>query len=247
MQEPEVTVDSMTVNATGGENVTLTVQVNRDSAWTNTQFNEQKYALRIEWMNGQTTRSMPNGLYATYGGRNYYPSNGNMDVVVPLSISETSYTSTHQITIDSILGALSDSLSTGGTLRVTLYNAANGSYYNQLTTGLSGTAGYTLNKVPETALGVACTNDNRIFAPNEVMQFKYKAIGSTENVTVRVEKKVNGKYGEVALSSVFSNATANLAPGTDLSKAWTVTGSAGTYRLVFVYADRTEYMNIVIR
>jgi len=241
-------VDSMTVNATGGDNVTLTVQVNRDSAWTNTQFNEQNYTLRIEWMNGQTAQSMPNGLYMTYGGRNYYPSNGNMDVVVPLSISETSYTSTHQITLDSVLGALSESMGTSGTLRVTLYNAANGSYYNQLTTDLTGTADYTLNAEPETTLGVACTNDNRIFAPNEVMQFKYKAIGSDEKVTVEVFKKAgNGEYNEVALSSVFSNATANLAPGTDLSKAWTVTGSTGTYRLVFVYADRTEYMNIIIQ
>ena len=242
-------VEGLTATAVGGEHVTLTVQVERDSTWTNTQFNEQQYALRIEWMDGNAAQNMPNGLYATYGGRDYYPGSGNMDLVVPLSISETSYTSTHEIRLDSVLGALAESLNTSGTLRVTLYNAANGSFYNQMTTGLSATTSYTLNAQPETALAVACTNDNRIFSRNEVMQFKYKTVGSTENVTVKVYKKTDGKYGEVALSSVFSNATATMAPGSDISKSWTVAGNAGagTYRVAFQYADRTEYMNIIIQ
>ncbi len=223
----------------------LTVTVEENGTWVNTVYREQQYGLRIALGDGSST--LPVGFYVKYNGKDYHSTVGTNMILVPLLTPGE-----HTVQLCSDGGTLAEVLSTNGSLHLTLASAPVARHHNRNLVAKIDSVPYSYALPSQTALKVTPKADvNRVFAPGETFEFSYTATGSAENVQVKVYRKDGTDYTAVEWSAVMGGLTQPLLGGnvTAGSSSFSVDANAapGTYRLEFTYADRTEYVNIIVK
>lgn len=141
---------------------------------------------------------------------------------------------------------------TEATFKLTLYSAPDAAYYNTLNTAYEAYITFELTEVPVYSLKVSAVNDGNSDKTGQVVMS-----GETLNVDIMAsnDKKVvvdvevellkkNGTsgYTEVAWNDVFAG-----QEDVSSSNSWKVNAGSGTYRLVFTYGDKEEYMNFIVK
>ena len=138
--------------------------------------------------------------------------------------------------------------------KVEYYSAPDANYYNSFNTQVFQNASYSIIASDSYSLKVESGDDIQIYESGETVKVEYTTAKSdgaaAKTVAVTAYSKAGGKYTELDWQKLFSGAQSKtMAEGTEVVCQWTIANSAasGTYRLVFTYADHTEYVNIIIK
>ncbi len=224
--------------------------------WVNTLFHEQEYSVMIELLDGNGTGAqplqMPAGISFTCGNRTFYPGLGGSYAVIAMpEVGDRS------ITVNNLLYALTDSDTVY--FRITLYSAPDGKFYNTDAGVLQKVISFGVKDNPTYSLKAETADP--LIAPGQ--SFSYTVLaeliaeaggeGFARYATVSLESKTaDGSYASAGLSEVFasiSNAPSYVPQSTPHQASLTVREAAapGTYRLVFAFGDRVEYLYFVIQ
>lgn len=232
-------------------NVTLT-----ENDVVDTRYYENEFAIKLELIDNDTGNvvEMPNGITFIVDGETYYVGADNLHAVVPV----TSY-GTHSITIDNSISGVQTQLGGDTTIKfkATVYSAPEASYHNSISTGKNAQDTYTIANAVSHSLSVVVpynpADKNLILARGENLTFNLRTLQQYDpDTTVSVEayKNVDGEYIQrVPLSTLFTNSTEILqtAETAPVAHSWTVGyAESGVYRLVFTYAERTEYLYFIV-
>lgn len=230
------------------ETAILNVTVSENEEWVNTLFREYGLAVQVDLTNAT---SMPAGMYISYLGQKFYP--GADSTVISVPIYEFG---SHELQICNPHGGLAASLSDSSNVakfEVSFYCAPDAQYHNVYNTGESASDSFTVADGILTALQIVPANGpGQILSNGQTLSFRINtdsqaqlfAIG-TQTVEVKLLYKENGVYNAVDIGAVF-NGTSNTVRSGD--QQWKVTGGEpGTYRIVFNYANNTEYLNFIIQ
>ena len=193
---------------------------------------------------------MPAGMYFEYRGEYYYPGPDSTYVSVPVHEFGD-----HEIIIHNPQFSLATAAG-GNTARfkVEYYSAPDANYYNSFNTQVFQNASYSIIASDSYSLKVESGDDIQIYESGETVKVEYTTAKSdgaaAKTVAVTAYSKAGGKYTELDWQKLFSGAQSKtMAEGTRVACQWTIADDAvsGTYRLVFTYADHTEYVNIIIK
>jgi len=232
-------------------NAVLNVHVEEDINWINTLFRENGFAVKVSLVDANgNSQPMPAGMYFEYRGEHYYPGPDSTYVSVPVHEFGD-----HEIIIHNPQFSLATAAG-GNTARfkVEYYSAPDANYYNSFNTQVFEDASYSIIASDSYSLKVESGDDIQIYKPGETVKVEYTTAKSdgaaAKTVAVTAYSKANGEYTELDWQKLFSGAQSKtMAEGTRVVCQWTIADSAasGTYRLVFTYADHTEYVNIIIK
>lgn len=233
-------------------NAVLNVHVEEDEDWINTLFRENGFAVKVSLLDstGTKTVAMPGGMYFEYRGQYYYPGPDSTYVSVPVMEFGD-----HEIIIHNPQFSLQTAVDgTTANFKVEYYSAPDANYYNSFNTGESENASYTIIAPDSYSLKAISWDDIQIYESGDTVKVKYTTAKSSgaaaKTVAVTAYAKADGKYTELDWQTLFVNAQpAKLAEGSEVVCQWNLadTAAPGTYRLVFTYADHTEYVNIIIK
>ena len=231
----------------------LNVHVKEDENWINTLFRENGFAVKVSLVdsNGKSL-AMPAGMYFEYRGEYYYPGPDSTYVSVPVMEFGD-----HEIIIHNPQFSLKTAV--GGdtaTFKVEYYSAPDANYYDSFNTDVSGEASYQIIESPSYSLRVVSGDAAQIYEPKDIVALRYTTDKSVNAATERVKVTVNlknrgtGEYDQVDWQALFStSAPGAMAEGNGVNLQWKIADNAasGTYRLIFTYADHTEYVNIIVK
>lgn len=228
-------------------NVTLT-----ENDVVDTRYYENEFAIKLELIDidTDTVVEMPNGITFSIDGETYYVGSDNKHAVVPV----TNY-GTHAIYIDNSISGVQTQLGGDTTIKfkATVYSAPEATYYNSILTGKTANATYTIANAVSHSLSVIVpydpNNKNLILKNGDELTFNLRTLQQNDPDTkVVVEAYANngGDYTtRVPLTSLFENSADTLQTD-DATYSWTVdSADKGIYRLVFTYAERTEYLYFI--
>lgn len=231
----------------------LNVHVEEDIEWINTLFRENGFAVKVTLLDSTGKAvAMPGGMYFEYRGEHYYPGPDSTYVSVPVMEFGD-----HEIIIHNPQFSLKTAV--GGdtaTFKVEYYSAPDANYYDSFNTDVSGEASYQIIESPSYSLRVVSGDAAQIYEPKDIVELRYTTDKSVNAATERVKVTVNlknrgtGEYDQVDWQALFStSAPGAMAEGNGVNLQWKIADNAapGTYRLIFTYADHTEYVNIIVK
>lgn len=231
----------------------LNVHVEEDIEWINTLFRENGFAVKVSLVDSNgNSLAMPAGMYFEYRGEHYYPGPDSTYVSVPVMEFGD-----HEIIIHNPQFSLKTAV--GGdtaTFKVEYYSAPDANYYDSFDTGVSGEASYQIIESPSYSLRVVSGDAAQIYESKDIVALRYTTDKSVNAATERVKVTVNlknaetGEYDQVDWQALFStSAPGAMAEGNGVNLQWKIADNAalGTYRLIFTYADHTEYVNIIVK
>lgn len=232
------------------------VTIAENDVWIDTRYYENEFALKLELVdeNGNV-RPLPTGITFEANGETFYPSNTNnyANVAIPTY-------GTYTVSVDTSAYGIKDSLATGDNtvrFKATLYAAPEARYHDFITVNTVDKDEYTIGGEVKHSLYVKTDNTkptNLVLSGGESFSFDLNTLktGDSESmVNVECYSKTDAGYTQrVTLSNIFDGSAETLQPTNGIVKTYTGTITAdaplGMYRLVFTYADRTEYIYIII-
>ena len=229
------------------------LDITPDTTVTNTQYEEREYAviLKLKNNNGEEI-AFPEGTVFYYKGKQLATGKDNKYVIVPVST-----VGSHEVEIESKLKGFDPNQYE---LTAALYSTSEEGYYNSIQVEKNAddktSADFTIQKDPVYALKVtensASANNrkkNHFASAGESFQFEVTSKGgeADDKVSIGLYQYSNGKYKKVTLSTILED-NAELKTGTMSWNPKVKEGaSTGTYRLEFVYHDKTEYWDFMVR
>ncbi len=217
-----------------------------------TRYYEGKFALKLQMYldDSATPVDLPDGITFECDGVTYYPDGSNEFAVVGVDGFGT-----HTVNMNTDLFGITG-VTGKVTLKATVYSAPEPVYFNSILTPRVGEASFTLGVAEEHHLLVHCENSptNLLLDKSEALQFTLttKQTGDDEAVvSVDAYRKVDGAYTEsVDLGALFTEEHQALAQtdGAAVPYSWILSDTApeGTYRLVYTFADRVEYLYFIV-
>lgn len=229
----------------------LNVHVEEDENWINTLFRENGFAVKVTLWDASANKAlaMPAGMYFEYRGQHYYPGPDSTYISVPVQDFGD-----HQITIHNPQFSLATAA--GGStanFKVEYFSAPDANYYNSFNTQVSEVDSYQIIGSPSYSLKVESGHDRQIYAAGEDVKVEYTTAKSSDAaakaVAVTVLAKKDGVYTQLDWKALFADAQPKALDEGTGECLWKLADNAasGTYRLVFTYADHTEYVNLIVK
>lgn len=225
------------------DEITIEVNVTESSDYINTQLIEGQYVVKIELNNGQ---ALPEGVYAISNGKEYFPSKGNKYIIVPVNGNVKNYIR--------LVNFLEKFDSNEITFKSTLYNSPDELFVNETFNTITNDAhhittdSFVVYDNPSYSLSIDV--ENRVIDNVFTFDIKTNAVGEQVSIGNAVvdfdvfKKNSRGVYELVDKYTLFDvcelvdNSTNN----------WRVNSRAsGTYKIVFKYGNKEEYVNIVVK
>ena len=229
----------------------IEVNIRENAEIPDTRFDEGDFTVKIELLDSDdTVLSMPTGMSFLCNGKKYFPGNGNKFAIVPISATdEVNHASKTSITIRNYMYSLKEYLISQGVqdvnnvkFRITLYNAPDSLYYNEIDVGVNNELTFALTDKYEYSLKV--TSENRVVSSGGQFSVSVETESGDNAATVgfTLYKKENDSYVKIDnISSVLQEVG---------DYKWNIVNNeniSGTYRLIFTYGDKTEYLNFIVK
>ena len=139
------------------------------------------------------------------------------------------------------------------TFRLSLYNSADDAYVKLGSLNLSKKITFAIEDTATYALKAECAGNtiNRILNKGAILSPTITAtstVDTTSQVNVQLAKKINGAYEQVSWDSVFAEDVEVVTQGT-YTYDWATKGTAetGSYRIIFTYGNRIEYLSFMVK
>lgn len=233
----------------------LSIVENQDKI--NTLLAEESYVLRLSLVNGGVEKKLPAGIRVEADGSYFYPAPGNTYILIRVDGGGT-----HEILLESYLTSMKEafgaSLDGQVQLHFELYSAQYDKTSNALTVAGMAQANtvcvdtYLLHDNPSYALSVDAELEDRFLTAGALFRFRVATkVTGTEigdlhpTVTAMRKSPDTGLYEELPIGRLFQSDTAISADG---DYEWQISprAASGTYRLVFTYGDRVEFLTVVV-
>ncbi len=238
------------------------IDITENPNWTNTLFDDGKFTMMVELLDGNSADAVPVefpiGIRFRFEGKEYHVSEDRKYVIIPLETVGNWSVEIENLLLELYSAAGGNAPSNSKAyFRLTVYAASHPEYYNAfLIPGMSCICEYTIVENPTYRLDVESKDKNQIYSVGESVTFKVDASTTVATgaedlqkaeLTVALQRKgsTSASYDPIDLNSLFTNAQGNIKNG---EKTWTLRPDAaqGTYRLVFRYAERVEYLYFII-
>ncbi len=239
------------------------VDLTESTVAADTRYYEGEFALKLQmYLDDDLTTPvpMPDGIVFECNGKQFYPDYSNEFAVVGVN----GY-GTHTVTMNTDLFGI-EGVSGKVTLKAEVYSAAEATYHNSINTTRTAQGYFLLGDAYDHHLLIHSENraTNLLLDRGETLSFTLTTLVTNETdpsseelpeedaiVSVEAYRKVEGAYKEpVDLGKLFTEGHLALAQtdGEAVANDWLVhnTAEAGTYRLVFTFANRVEYLYFVI-
>ncbi len=236
----------------------MSVQWQEATDYINTKLSEGQYAVRVELLDGSgNAKKFPEGMYFRCGDVIMQPDGDNKFVAIEVGehavkvgdamSAEFRVFNPHYDLRKYMLGA--DTV----TFRLSLYNSADDAYVKLGSLNLSKEITFAIEDTATYTLKAECAGNtiNRILNKGAVLSPTITAISlddTTSQVNVQLVKKSNGAYEQVSWDRVFATNAQVITQGT-YTYDWTTKGTAetGSYRIIFTYGNRIEYLSFMVK
>lgn len=217
-----------------------------------TRYYEGEFGIKLQMYldDSDTPVKLPDGITFECNGETYYPDATNNFAVVGVDGFGS-----HRVTMNTDLFGITG-VSGKVTLKATVYSAPEPVYYNHIETPRTGEASFIIGDEDERHLLVHCENlpTNLLLEKSEPLSFALttKQIGDEEAIVyVEAYRKVGDQYTEaVDMGTLFKEGRIALGQtdGVPVDYHWLLADDApaGTYRLVFTFGERIEYLYFII-
>jgi hypothetical protein len=234
------------------ENGVLSAQISitPNTEYLNTRYDERQYSATLTLMekdeNGEWKQvAFPQGAVFTSNGKILKAAEENKTVAVPASTATDSV-----VTIDTHLDGFEEGKQYK--LNAVLYSAPDASYYNDLSTTHEASVEFVVKKNVAHSIKVSSNTDSSAWRVLKqtgsfagTIQVKDEsAEGNYNKVSVNLYKQSGNAFSSVAMATVFENAEI-----TGSNFTWSVSEYApqGVYRLEFIYFDKAEYLDVIVK
>ena len=228
----------------------LTINIEEDETWMNTQYEEREYAVVLEYVgqDGQT-QPFPEGTSFWYDGIRREVGQDNKSVIIPVQTEGI-----HEVIMKTELAGLELG---SNKLKASLYSSSVASYYNSIATTENAEVVLNVKEKPKTSIYVTnedASTDGTFVKPQDKMKLSVnckKTDGDTVSVSLYQYQAKTGQYQKCSLDTVFEDAKTEIEVLSDTAGVWEATvleqTQAGTYRLEFIYEDKAEYWDFIIQ
>jgi len=233
----------------------LNVSLLESTVAVDTRYYEGEFGIKLQMYINDTLVNMPDGITFECNGETFLPDSENSYAVVGVNAFGN-----HTIKVDtSRFGITSKTVSEGDIveLRATVYSAPEPTYHNSIITTQTdeATAKFTIGVSKLYNISVVTDNSltDLLVKADEKLKFKLTTAQQNDDeavVTVRAYKKQDDNFNQrVALASLFTDSGYQLEQANEQTNyQWTIDTDAevGTYRLVFTFGNKTEYLYFIV-
>ncbi len=237
------------------DTLTLNLEFDETADWINTLFSEGEFSLMLELLNkNNASVEFPVGIEFIYKGNVYHVGVGGKHAVIPLESFGK-----HTIEIKNLLYKLYSSCNPEDVLvdqdkpiarfKLTLYSAPDASYYNANDLIVGGERAYVIWENPTYSISASVSDENQIYQKGDTVNIDVTSYLDGKEITpsdieFSVEKK--GTDGEYQSATLFVAQPSDTEPNKNMTLTIGPNAEAGTYRLKFVYGNRTEYLYLIV-